>query len=215
MRKKLCTIFTVLFLLSGIANAQLRIGITAGVTSNSLTGDAPLKTSYKGKIGYLAGLNAEYNVARDIRLAIQPRYYVTGTTVSYDVGEEEPVDSLRADINYVSFPLSMKVLSAGGAIFFSSGLDFKYLLKAELVNLKEPDTKKDIKYIFEKTDISVFFGFGGEIKFGKPVVSLELRYATSLMNLSNAESSPEAGLPERFRFNGFQLIAALSFPILK
>ena len=68
--------------------------------SSSLSGDAPKDASYSGKTGISGGLIADFTLAEDIILSIQPRFLQKGTSVAYDVGEYELRDSLTATLDY-------------------------------------------------------------------------------------------------------------------
>jgi hypothetical protein len=64
--------------------------------------------------------------------------------------------------------------------------------------------------------VAVNFGFGVMLPLGSPLLTLELRYSQSLLNLSKPEENPAASaLPERFRSSGLQLMAGLLWPLHK
>ena len=181
--------------------------------SSSISGDTPKDASYSGKIGFSGGLIADFTLAEDIILSIQPRYLQKGTSVAYDVGEYELRDSLTATLDYISLPIMLKINSLNKRIFFSSGLDFGYLMNSSVENIVDGSTK-DVSNLFKTFDISATFGFGVNIPIGAPIISLELRYMQSLLNLSDI-SSDESGttFPYRFRTSGFQFLTSILFPI--
>ena len=206
--------FLFLFLISSISLfSQTYIGAFGGLMSSSLSGDAPKDASYSGKTGFSGGLIADFNLTEDVILSIQPRYLQKGSSVAYDVGEYELRDSLTANLDYISLPVMVKINSLNKRIFFSSGLDFGYLMKSSVENIVDGSTK-DVSNLVKTFDLSVSFGFGVNIPIGTPFISLELRYMQSLLNISDISSS-ESGttFPYRFRTSGFQFLTSLIFPL--
>lgn len=193
--------------------SQIYIGATGGLMSSSLSGDAPEDASYSGKTGFSGGLIADFTLTEDIVLSIQPRYLQKGTSVAYDVGEYELRDSLTATFDYVSLPVMVKITSLNKRIYFSSGLDFGYLMNSTVENIVDGSTK-DVNELVKNYDISATFGFGVNIPIGSPIISLELRYMQSLLNLSDISTSESGStFPFRFRTSGFQFLTSIIFPI--
>lgn len=206
--------FLFLFLISSISLfSQTYIGAFGGLMSSSLSGDAPIDASYSGKTGFSGGLIADFTLTEDVILSIQPRYLQKGSTVSYDVGEYELKDSLTANLDYFSLPILVKINSLNKRVYFSSGLDFGYLMNSSVENIAD-GTTKDVSNLVKTFDLSVSFGFGVNIPVGSPIISLELRYMQSLLNISDISSS-ESGttFPYRFRTSGLQLLTSIIFPL--
>ena len=193
--------------------SQIYIGATGGLMSSSLSGDAPKDASYSGKTGFSGGLVVDFTLAEDIVLSIQPRYLQKGSTIAYDVGEYELLDSLTVTFDYVSLPVMVKITSLNKRIYFSSGLDFGYLMNSSVENIMDGSTK-DVNDLIKNYDISATFGFGVNIPIGSPIISLELRYMQSILNLSDISTSEsETTFPFRFRTSGFQFLTSIIFPI--
>ena len=203
-----------IFLLFNISIfSQTYIGATGGLMSSSLSGDAPKDASYSGKTGFSGGLIADFTLTEDIVLSIQPRFLQKGTSVAYDVGEYELKDSLTATLDYASLPIIIKITSLNKRIFFSSGLDFGYLMNSTVENIVDGSTK-DVSDLFKTFDLSATFGFGVNFPIGSPIISLEIRYMQSLLNLSDISSTEsETTFPFRFRTSGFQFLTSILFPI--
>lgn len=204
----------ILFLSQSISIfSQTYIGATGGLMSSSLSGDAPQDASYSSKTGFSGGLVADFTLTEDIVLSIQPRYLQKGSTIAYDVGEYELRDSLTATFDYISLPVMVKINSLNKRIYFSTGLDFGYLMNSSVENITDGSTK-DVKNLIKSYDISATFSFGVNIPVGSPIISLELRYMQSILNLSDI-SSTESGttFPYRFRTSGFQFLTSILFPI--
>ena len=203
----------IFFLFNISTFSQTYIGATGGLMSSSLSGDAPEDASYSGKTGFSGGLIADFTLTEDIVLSIQPRYLQKGTSVAYDVGEYELRDSLTATFDYVSLPVMVKITSLNKRIYFSSGLDFGYLMNSTVENIVDGSTK-DVNELIKNYDISATFGFGVNIPIGSPIISLELRYMQSLLNLSDISTSESGStFPFRFRTSGFQFLTSIIFPI--
>jgi hypothetical protein len=213
MNRNIYTIL-ILFLLQSLSLfSQTYIGAAGGLMSSSLSGDAPQDASYSSKTGLSGGLVVDFTLTEDVVLSIQPRYLQKGSTIAYDVGEYELRDSLTATLDYVSIPIMVKINSLNKRIYFSTGLDFGYLMNSSVENIMDGSTK-DVNNLIKSYDISATFGFGVNIPIGSPIISLELRYMQSILNLSDI-SSTESGttFPYRFRTSGFQFLTSILFPI--
>ena len=213
MNRIIYSILILFFLMGNSLFSQTYVGVFGGIMSSSLSGDAPKDASYSGKTGFSGGLIADFSLTEDVILSIQPRYLQKGSTVSYDVGEYELKDSLTASLDYFSLPIILKINSLNKRVFFSSGLDFGYLINSSVENLMDGSTK-EVDNLVKTFDISASFGFGVNIPVGTPIISLELRYMQSLLNLSDI-SLNESGttFPYRFRTSGFQFLTSVQIPI--
>jgi hypothetical protein len=207
----LFTIFSLV--IPSFSYSQITFGLNGGLTYNGLTGDAPEDASYKRKIDYTLGAHFEYKITKDIILGIGTGYYRTGTIVTYDIGEKETKDSFNISISYINIPVTFKVLTGGKHTYFSSGLDYRMLLNANLKYLESSSPDKDIKEQMNSYDLAIFAGFGGLITFGMPSIGLELRYSHSLMNISKDDVNNRSGTPRRFRFTGFQFLVSFNYSL--
>ena len=213
MNRILYTFLIICFTASFSLFSQTYLGVTGGINSSSLSGDTPEDASYSGKFGFSGGVMADFSLTDDVVLSIQLRYLQKGTTISYDVGGYDLRDSLSATFGYFSIPVMVKIYSTNKRTFFSSGLDFGYLTNSALENLMG-DSSRDIANLVKNFDLSVAVGFGVNIPVGTPIISLEVRYMQSLLNLSDI-SSIESGnvFPYRFKISGFQFFTSILFPI--
>jgi hypothetical protein len=107
------------------------------------------------------------------------------------------------------------VLTGGNNLFFTSGLDYRQLLTADLKYMEKSLPDKNVKDQMQNFDVAIFAGFGGIIPLGKLSLGIELRYSNSLNNISKDNLSSSSGLPARFRFTGFQLLLSLNYSALK
>src|SRR4030095_7410026 len=193
------------------AQSQLLIGPLAGVSHNSLAGDSPEDAVYQSKWGFTFGLNGELVLGGGGNLFVQPRYQQRGIKIGYDIGEDDPVDSLTSDLNYFSLPVGLKVYSGNRIVFFSGGVDVGYLLNAKTRTVNSPETEKDIASSLNKPDVGLFVGFGVNFKLGAPQLNLELRYTSGMTNAYSGNGGSVFKIPARFRLTSFQLLAAINF----
>jgi hypothetical protein len=203
--------FTMVIFLNKTSISQVSFGVNAGVIYNGLTGDVPEDAVYKRKLGFSTGIISEYKFKNDIIAGVGIGYLRTGTIISYDTGDKETKDSIDISISYITFPLSVKLLTGSKFTYFSSGLDLKMLLSADRKFVDGETSPTDIKEKLQKYDASIFAGFGGIIPLGKTNLGIELRYSHSLTNISKDITSSSSGLPARFRFTGFQLILSFNY----
>ena len=195
------------------AQSGFLLGATGSLSSTSLSGDAPEHASYTSKLGFGFGLVAEYAVTSDIRLSVQPSFTSRGTGVAYDVDQDEPRDSLSLSLDYVSIPVMAKFLSPGGSWFLNGGVDVGILLDASLKDVNA-GPKTDVTDAVNDFDVMMVLGIGAAIDVAPASITLELRYGQSLINAgANDKLTSAAGIPLRFRSSGFQLLAAVLFPL--
>jgi hypothetical protein len=189
------------------------VGVFGGLDYSKLTGDAPEDASYSSGIGYQAGISAEFNITKDIRILFQPQYNLKTVKVLYDIGEDEPLDSLRLKFTYIRFPVLVKIMAFNGVTYFLSGLDPGYLSKSTAQDTKGITDERDISTYVMEFELAATFGFGVNFNFIKPHdLYLELKYSQSLLNLSDDSVQKfDSSLPQRFRLSGLQLNAGFNF----
>jgi hypothetical protein len=153
----------------------------------------------------------EVPVAKDVAIVFQPGYRQSGANIGFQVdGQEEPVDSLRARLDYFSIPILMKVITNGGRWYVTSGFDFGWLTSASISTVSGSQ-EADIKDNLSDFDMAVIFGVGRMFPVGRPKITAEIRYSQSLFNLAGDSTAQD--LPARFRASGFQLLAGVLLPL--
>ena len=186
------------------SQAAVHLGITGGINNTSLKGDAPDKVKLASLTGPMLGVVAEFDIAKDVRLSIQPMFVRKGSKLLFEVpDQEERADSLRVELDYISVPLLAKILAGNERTYVTGGLDFAFLANATLTGRGEGE---DVADIFKNFDLSAIFGFGVNFPVGKPTINVEFRYTQSILNIADVEES-NLGLPVRIRSSGFQLLA--------
>ena len=193
------------------AIGQFRLGAMVGLNRSDLSGDAPPRATYKGRTGFAAGLVGELRLTEDVWLSLQPMYLQRGTNISVAPprgGVERDTLDLRLD--YVTLPVLLKVVALHGKTYVSGGVDVGVLTKATLSDANE---EADAKELFNDIDVSADFAFGLMLPIGSPLLTFEIRYAQSILNVAKPEESSEEGtLPARFRSTGFQFYSGILIP---
>ncbi len=139
-------------------------------------------------------------------------YVRRGTDISFDVGKDEPQDSLEVRLDYVDCLVMVKVFAENDVAYVSGGAGFGFLTKAALKDVRTED-EEDIKGLFQDFDLSLALGVGVMVPAGRSLVTFELRYQQSLLSISDPDAGPASdGLSPRMRSSGFQLMAAVLFP---
>lgn len=208
-----------LFLLSlflpGSSYSQFKIGITSGINYSSLSGDSPKNADYGKGIGAVAGLTTEFNITKSLKINIQPRYVQRNGKISYDVNQDEPVDSFKTKLSYISLPVILKVPALTNNTFFNGGVDFSYLIKSEMEYELVNSPPVNLEEALKKFDLAMLFGFGVNIPVGKKFgIEIEARYSQSILNLSSGSKNLfNGGLPDRFRSGGFQLLSNINYTL--
>lgn len=206
--------FAVHLAVPSASKAQVNLGFAVGLNSSGLSGDSPPNVSYTGSTNFLANVVADFKVAEDVWISVQPGYAGRGTGLAYKVeGEDEPRDSLRLSAGYLSVPVLLKV-QAGRKVYVTGGLDFSYLLSAELAP-EAGGEGVDFKEGLRDFSLGIVFGVGAMFPIGKPRITVEGRYVSGLTNDAEDVRSDALGsdLPVRFRFTGLQLLVGLLIPL--
>lgn len=210
--RKILPLIVFLFLAENSSQAQFAVGIDGGLSMVKLSGDSPDNTDYSGKSGYLGGLLFEYYITKDIRLSFQPNYSHYGTTIGYDIGEEDYKDSFEVDVSYFRLPLVVIFDALNNYTYFSSGIDIGLRDKATLKDVSEAEPEEDITNAFEDIDVSAMFGAGLKFPIESFQVRIEARFMQSLTNLNSGEGTSRNDLLNfRFRFSGLQLLTGVTY----
>jgi hypothetical protein len=200
----------VLTLVVSQAYADGAVGFYGGLNNAKLSGDTPPNTSYGSKTGLVFGVMGEFRIAKDVMLGLHPMYIQKGATPTIKPATEDG-DPIENDLSmdYISVPVLVKIESGNGVTYVTGGLDLAFLMDASLTT---PNDERDVKDLLQDIDLSMVFGFGAKIPLGTPLLTLEFRYAQSLLNVADMQVGQE-DLPVRFRSSGFQLLAGLIFPL--
>ena len=187
------------------------VGALLGANRCSISGDAPLNTSYGGGTGLIVGAQGEIALTQDIALSIQPMLAQSRTELKSAESEDEGSErTLDLALDYVSIPVVVKFRAAGGRTYFAGGVDVGFLSSASLTG---DGVDEDVKSLFHDVNVGALFGFGVVFPVGRPRLTTELRYVQGLVNLSGAEQGLIQELPDRFYSSGLQIMVGILFPL--
>lgn len=206
-----CHVLCLVLCVGASAAAQSRLGVTAGLNWSSLGGDAPVDAEYRRVLGLNVGIVGDIGLTEDVALSLQPMYVRRGADIYFDVGEKEPTDSLELRLDYIDCLVMVKIFADNGFSYFTTGLGLGFLTQATLKNIRAGE--EDVGSLFRDVDVSVAFGVGFMVPARNTLVTFELRYQQSLIDMfdSDADTYIETLAP-RLRSSGFQLLAAVLFP---
>ena len=187
------------------------IGVLAGGTSASLSGDSPASTKFHGQRGFSAAAFLERRLAPEVSISVQPGFTRRQTGIAFEIpGEDEPRDSLSVRLDYFNVPILIKIFSGNGRTYVAGGLDIGWSLSSTMTGAGAPvdlgDTMRDL-------DLGGVFAFGVTFPIGAPRLVTELRYVQSIINASTGDGSADTVGPVRFRSRGFQLTLGITFPL--
>ena len=210
IKNKVLIVLIILFSLSTV-NAQFSVGILGGASNSGLNEDEIEDGIFKNRLGFAAGILGEYRFSNDLGISIQPMYIEKGVEVGYgSVDSNEPRDSIEININYISFPVLMKVYAGTDIVYVSGGLDIGYRIDASFRNVVD-NTEKDITDSFKEFNIGAIFGVGAQFRLGHLYIFLEGRYLQSISSLSNSNPDDPPEINSSFRLTGFQLLIGLTY----
>ncbi len=206
-----CHVVCLVLCLVASAAAQSRIGVTAGLNWSGLGGDVPEDAQYGRTLGVAAGIVGDIALSDDVALSLQPMYVRRGANVAFDVGEEEPRDSLELRLDYIDCLAMVKIYADNGFSYFTTGVGVGFLTQATLKDIRAGDT--DVASFFRNVDVSVAFGVGFMVPAKSTLMTFELRYQQSLVNMVDSDTNfYDEALAPRLRSSGFQLLATVLFP---
>jgi hypothetical protein len=203
---------SILLLVPGTAAAEGAIGFFGGLNRSNLSGDALPKTSYTPRLGAAAGALGEFNLTEDVRLSFQPMFIQRGSGIAFSVpNQKEERDSLDLRLNYITLPVLVKIISGNEKTYATGGLNLGYLVSAEITGGGED---QDMSDALNRIDLAADFGFGVMLPIGSPLLTMELRYEQSMLNIANPEADSSGDvLPVRFRSTNFVFLVGLLFPL--
>lgn len=189
-------------LLINPVNAQVQIGVQAGLNITDLNMDLSpegFKTTTRTRL-IIGGL-VTYNFIPLLGLQLEPAYVQKGATVNFSVTENNLTADIEGTIsaNYFDIPLLLKLslpaglikpyLLAGGSVGFLLG-DAKLKIDKATVNGQDaigliPSEEREQILKIKNKDYIVSLGAGIEIPVGLISVLVEGRYDIGLTNLND------------------------------
>jgi len=211
LSKKILPVFFFMLLFSVTVSGQTSLSFFGGLNSGKLKGDAPKKASYKSSIGFNGGIYLDVQLSKLVTLSFQPTFTQEGTKVSYSIPwEKEPVDSLRIRLNYFAIPILIKVSSLNQRFYALAGVETGFLLDGYA---EGGDEKVSLTDEISSFNLSIVFGAGLRfpLKYGK--IFLELRYAQSIIDLTD-EPNDRSYVP-RIKTAGIRFNVGYEIPLSK
>jgi hypothetical protein len=200
-------------LLSVGLSAQTYLGVFAGINNGKFKGDAPNRATYRSSVGFNGGIYLDVKVSKLITLSLQPTYTQEGTRVFYTLPDEkEPVDSISIKLNYAAIPILVKVSSLNQRFYAMAGVETGFFLDG-YAKYTETEEQTSLTDEISQINLSVVFGAGLRIplKFGR--IYVELRYAQSIIDLTDEEVD-ESYVP-RIKTAGTRLNVGYEIPLSK
>lgn len=192
-------------------NAQVSIGVNAGLNRSSFSGDPPSKGTFDPVVGPNAALRLDYRFKQAIAISLQPGYTSQGANYVGEDSNYSVSDSLEFRFSALAFPLHAIIWSENGRFFVSAGLEFDFYLNASAYT---EERSTDIKSEIKSYNIFAQFGGGFMISLGRSYLLFELRYSQGLIDINNTQFQEEAYLP-RTKFKGIYFLAGFHFPLGK
>ncbi len=209
---RLIILITVFLFLQGIhLDAQVSIGVNAGLNRSSLSGDSPSNGSFGPLVGPMAGLRLDYRFNQAVAISLQPGYINQGANFVKVDSNNKVSDSLQYKLGVLALPIHAVVWSKNGRFFVSAGLEFDYYLTANAVY---EDGSTDIKSELREYYIFAQFGGGFMISLGSSYLLFEMRYSQGLIDINNPLGHDEGYLP-RTKLTGLYFMAGFNIPLGK
>ncbi len=193
MKKLFSTTLVVIFMLSAIGvQAQFKIGAKGGLSLSRYTTDNLLKDDMAFKTGYDFGTMLDIKIIPFIRFQPEFMYFQKGVKYKYDILGVENVG--KSTINYLHFPMNLKVNIPIIPVYLIAGPYMSYALSGETSrkagSLDAVVTSVD--FDFESTkplDFGFNFGTGLEKEFMNLLTFfVEARFDVGVMNINGFDN---------------------------
>ena len=193
---KKIALLMILGLSISFAQAQAKFGVKVGANYSNLSGDLTDEDANRSKVGFLAGITANFPLSSDNFVSIQPELLYSQKGYQFQK-DEVTIDNAKyqfkgkRNFNYLDLPVLLKLNA--GPIFFEAGPQFSYLLgirdNREVTLIGSGiDTKEWDKV--EKDNLSELeVGYVAGLGFQAPMgVGIGLRYNGSINALAKDNS---------------------------
>jgi opacity protein-like surface antigen len=207
---------TVLFASQGMAQMEFGVGPVVGLNFANVS-FSPDNTygagiSQGGRTGIMFGAQAELGFARMFYVVIEPMYIGKG------YGFTAPQGTSTVAVNELEFPVLFKVKFIKGVIrpYAFVGPNIGLVLSAtqsfSVTGQTIPDN--DLKARTSSIDFGLEFGGGAEYNVtSKMGITLDVRYALGLTNMSNPPATQANATTQTAKSLGFQILAGVMFHI--
>ncbi|MCF6356495.1 MAG: PorT family protein [Draconibacterium sp.] len=209
--KYLLIIIVMLSFFNGFA--QVSVGAFGGLNVSKLRGDQPVGSEFRSPVGVDLGVLVDYKFSEQFTLSLQPSFSKKGAKISYIVkGEDELVDSVSINFNYLAIPLLLKIAAKNNRYYAIGGLEAGFPMSATANYINESNNEVDIIDYLADVVVVMHFGIGYRIPIGKPTLYVEGRYSQGINNIIPFEN-PEYNAFPRVRTSAFQLLFGIELPL--
>lgn len=192
-------------------DAQVSVGVNAGITRMKFSGDSPDGIGYfVPKPGFSSNLRFDYRFNNAVALSIQPGFNnLRSKYVVMNDSGTAAVDSTHFTLNTFSLPLHAVIWSENGRFYVLAGFEFDYTLNFKGETLISPVSLQD-----EVTDYNIYaqFGAGFIIPLGRPYLSFEIRYSQGLVDFNNSLVHEDSFLP-RTKLTNLNFLVGFHVPL--
>ena len=183
--KKLSILFLSIILVGAsnlvLAQAQIAIGVKAGLNFSNLNVDGTLSSNYESKTGFHGGGFVLFKLTK---IGIQPEIIFSkqGSSFSYS-----GTPTLESNIDYINVPVIVKLYTVAG-INIQAGPQFGFVANAtqDVPDLSGNITTQDVKDQLKGYDLSLALGLGWDAPFG---LMFDARYNLGLSEINDTSGS--------------------------
>jgi len=216
----------ILALLLQPLNAQVQIGVQAGINLTDINMDVTTQEGFNTAMRTRAIMGGiiSYNFSPMLCLQAEPAYVQKGADADFSIVESGLNVDIKANISadYIDLPILLKVslptdfirpyLIAGGSVAFLLG-DAKLRVDGATVNGQDvlslvPDDLREQTLQLKSTDYILCMGGGLTIPIGLLNIFVEGRYDLGLTNINNDPNDNT-----EFKTTGVQIKAGLLFSL--
>ena len=193
---KKIALLMILGLSISFAHAQAKFGVKVGANYSNLSGDLTDEDANQSKVGFLAGITANFPLSSDNFVSIQPELLYSQKGYQFQK-DEVTIDNARYEFkgkrnfNYLDLPVLVKINA--GPIFFEAGPQASYLLgirdNREVTLIGSGTDTKDWDKV-EKDNLSELeIGYVAGLGFQAPMgIGVGLRYNGSINALAKEDN---------------------------
>jgi hypothetical protein len=208
-------------MISAVAvSAQVWVGVQASVMNVGLSSPSIPDLQLGNDIGYSLGGLVEVEIAKDVRLSLQPAYSNFGTMVQTRRVEEIDgaktdvyVDTLDLSFSYLSVPLLMKVANSSGVVHAIAGIQPNLRIASRSDDQFTGETA-DLTDKTRSVTLDMIFGLGVNLSLWSQPIVIDLRYVQGLTEIPTPETVNNTTIPDGMRMSGFQLCVSWLLPIV-
>jgi hypothetical protein len=212
------TIFTIVFVLlvfTTLPQAQMQLGLKAGLNIASVGGgdvDEYFDESPDSRTGFNAGIFFMYQFNK--MFALQPEAYYTMKGATDNFGGVD----FTLKLDYIEVPVLLKLIipvqgsNITPSVFVGPAVGFNMDAKVK-AEYQGQSAEEDIDSLVTSTDFSIIFGAGLGFMVGKNELGVDIRYSLGLSSWDDSSYNP-SGDPYDVKNNVLSFNAYFGFTLL-